>query len=332
MIFNFLRLLLTISLHFVKQYVYFHTYIRPLLLKSLKKTDDSFSMAYFKRMRIYACYAPVVFGIKYATLFNHKMTRKERRTMTALAAATPIFDDYFDNPNLDEALLYDIINSPETFKPNNTLEEIFKALLLNVKPNIPDFDFFMHNCFLLFKVQKDSAKQINGTFNEEELKEVTFNKGGYSTLLFFGVINRKNSENDLQLIYQFGAILQLFDDIFDLFEDDRAHIQTLPTATKDINELTILYKKELYVLLDYLKASPLPQKSKRKFLNYQLFFFAEAYVCLNQFLELQVNDGGVFNPKNYTRKQLIGDMEKWQNIVFWYKKYAYWKRRLRNEV
>lgn len=312
---------------FLLQLYYFRRYVMPLLKEKLASADDSFSQKYVRRMGFYAYFVPVISSANFAVLMNRKLTKIERIAVTQLAAATPIFDDYFDAEVLQLDTLSTMIAHPETFEATTTIERVLVELLVSIKQKVPDFPFFMEICQKVFEAQVASKKQKSEQLSAAQIRKITYDKGGYSALLFQSVIGQRPAENELNAIYHLGGLAQLLDDIFDVYEDAQEQIQTLATTQTQVAQLTQTFESDLAYLCSAFHGLGLQPSIVRKFLHLQLFFFTITFVCLRQFQALQPTPDVPFNPKAFERKMLICDMEKISNMLLWVKyfwQYKHW--------
>lgn len=310
----------------LRQQRYIRLYLMPILRPILDEKKEEFGEKEVKRMRYYASFVPAVSGAAYALLLNRQMTKNERIRMTLLSAASPLFDDYFDNAEMNLDDLYRLIQQPETFNPQNNWENALHSIICILKPQIPDFQNFMQVCMQVFDAQKAAKQQENGQLTYDEVKKLTFDKGGYSTLLFQTLMEMPPIEGQNQAIYHFGGLVQWVDDIFDLYEDTQAHIQTLASMETDFGKHTVAFTADLQALCHLFRNLPLPASQIQAFLDLQLFFFTRTYVCLHQFHQLQLSENQTFSPTKYERKALICDMEKRKNIVFWIQRFFYYRQ------
>ena len=299
------------------QEYYIRRYLNPYLRRFAAENDGTFTEKDAKRMRYYARSAPTISGASYALLKGRKMTHTERLQMTKLSAAAPMFDDYFDEKNLSEARLKIMITQPETCLPENTKEAVFIGLLQEIKAKVKHFAFFNAVCNKVFEAQMDAKRQETGGLPYEEVKKITFDKGGYSTLLFKTIMEQPDLPSENEAIYHFGGMVQWVDDVFDVYEDTQAGLQTLFTPAVNIRLAWQEFENEILSMKKLFFNIPLPQKNIKRFWDLQMFFFSRTMVCFEQLSALQDENNDTFYPAKHERKALICDMEKWENIRKW---------------
>lgn len=326
--FYFIFVLFRFGWEIILQEIYLQKYLQKQLHHFLQKSDGTFSAKDIRRMKYYARFVPAVSGANYGVLLNRKLSENERISMLFLSAAAPMFDDYFDDNSLKEVDLREMISKPETFLARNSREEVLIFLLQNTKKRIKEIAVFMEICYKVFDAQTEAKKQEIGGLSKEEVKKITYDKGGYSTLLFLAVMDdfQAGKSAEEQAIYHFGGLVQMIDDVFDIYEDAQMGLQTLATMERDMADLRQDFELDLLKMGELFYALPLPKENIRRFLDLQLFFFTRGCVCMEQLVELQYSAKTFFFAKNYSRKELICDMEKGKNILKWMRYFAFWRK------
>ena len=308
-------------------------YLRKYLLVSLQPylsgSDGSLGAKDIRRMKYYARFVPAVSGASYSVLLNRNLSQKERVAMLFLSAAAPMFDDYFDDISLKESDLREMIAKPETFHARNSREQMLIFLLQKAKQNISNVVDFMQICYKVFDAQNEAKKQETGGLSWGEVRKITYDKGGYSTLLFLAVLEdfQMGKKAEEEAIYHFGGLVQLIDDMFDIYEDAKMGLQTLATMSQNMKEFSRAFEQDLEKLGELFYALPLPKRNIRRFLDLQLFFFTRGCVCVEQLVTLQRRNEQPFNAADFIRKDLICDMEKWENIRKWIGYFVHWRKK-----
>lgn len=326
---SFIWVMLRFGRELIEQEYYIRRYLLPRLKAAKHHTDGSFTDKHIKRMGYYARFVPAVSGANYALLANRRMSHKERMQMLKLGAAAALFDDYFDDPTLSHLDLKCIMDTLADYVPRNARERIFVELLREVKSGVVFVDACMDIGYKVYAAQVEAEKQSEGGLSQAEIYRITFDKGGYSTVMFTYLMDKPEDEKAAAAVYHFGGMIQWVDDIFDLYEDQQDKLETLVTTATDMHQLREAYERDLYKLKDLFAALDyLPRRNILKFMDLQLFFFSRALVCLQQFQDLQNQHAIPFDAGSFTRKQLICDMEKWANIKLWFHYFRLWKKRL----
>lgn len=261
------------------------------------------------RLKTYGLYVPVFIGESYSLLRGFKMTEVERQSITYLGCMTGIFDDLFDDHTISDSAILQLIDS-QVLSDNHT--EIETTLLqlyekFTVSSNQRDIDTLIHK---IFQAQVDSKLQFNASISNERIKEITFNKGGYSMQLYRRAFSGEIDANEDALFFNIGAIGQLENDLFDIYKDFSEGIHTLVTRATKIDDLRKIYtqlQKDVLMQIDNLNYS---NNAKKQFKLIFAFITARGEVALDKLEKSECNTQNGFDIGSCSRSQLICDMEK----------------------
>ena len=306
----------------IQQYTYYLLNLKPILNRYLSYEDGTILKSDVKRIRYFSVLVPVLIGDSFSTLSSQNLTKQNRRRLTLASAITPLFDDYFEQGNLSIARLENLILFPHNFSPINNKDKLIFSIYLELAPLLMNKAKFFEMVKNVFLAQQKAQKQKSKIeISQIELHELTFNKGGGSVLLFNSLIFDENIDLFDDVGYQTGGLIQYADDIFDLWFDWKDGIITLPNNCDTIADLSDDYSKQINKLISLSNTIGVDSMQKRKFMEVQLFFLSRAFVGIKQLTEITKTEIGKFNPDNYSRQQLVCDMEKFINIKSWIKEY-----------
>ena len=305
-----------------RQKQFLHQHIQPVLDSAMEKNDGSLEAGDIKKITgYYGLAVPAILGEAFCALRGNEMIFKERMASTCQGAMTGLFDDFFDKQLLTDAALKAFIDHPEQFNGNTSNEKLFLFFYKTAIDNCNDVGLMKEHLYKVYHAQVDSKKQGMPGLTGEEIKEITIRKGGASVLFYRTVFtNRMNSEEE-KMLFQLGGLMQLSNDIFDLYKDQQAAIQTLVTTTKDIKEIRNLFTELLQQGYAAAYAAGYSKENTRKFIDIvSLGIFSRCFVCLDQLEEKQKSSNNIFSPSLYTRKDMICDMDtvsnKWRSLVY----------------
>jgi len=263
----------------------------------------------------YATYIPIFIGQPYTKLRNKAFCTDELERITLLGSLTALFDDLFDNQEYDYSKLQFLLENPIISTNNtdfeNSLITIYNQILESSKNKILVSDLAKKIHF----AQLESTKQQSNNLSTPELTNITYNKGGYSMLLYRAAFDEPISALEKQLYYKIGAIGQLENDIFDIYKDSIDGIHTLATETDSIATLRSIYnnlKLEIFSLVDSLNY---PQSQKTEFKLSLKLIIERGNIALNFYEKSSKETQSQFKPQELSKKRLICDMEKPINIV-----------------
>lgn len=270
-----------------------------------------------KRRLQHYFYGTTYLSIVFCSLRGYARTRQEKRLFTNLGALAYFFDDLVDafREQDDSGILWQ--DNPEKY--GQTADERGLALhfLNNIYQELPEQDLrefrsFMHR---VFNVETAGRQQtdLGKTLKSEELKHITAEKGGYSVLLFRRVLQHPLSAEEQNALYQFGYLIQLCDDIFDVWFDKNEGIATLATATArhgDLNHLTTLFEQQVLTTRQAFRRTPYSKQKIETALCVIHFIISITRVCLKEYADLQKKHGTL--PFDQ-RSLMVVDMERWRN-------------------
>lgn len=278
-----------------------------------KNNDGSLSKADFKKITsYYALGVPAILGEAFAALRGKDLEKNERFSLSFLGGISGLLDDLFDDPNKQALHLKEFVERPESCSPEDSFEALLMHMYLLGLSNAKHPGQLKKQAVKVFEAQQKSLEQQENS-SLDFLQEVTFSKGGSSFLFYRLCLNELPEEAEKDLIVQLGGLMQLGNDIFDVWEDHKAGTKTVATSFSEIKDLRELFMKELEETYRLAQKTKFTKANIQKFLNLVLLGLSRVFVCLDQFEELQVLSGGKFKISQYERKQLICDMQKIPN-------------------
>ncbi|MEH0156719.1 class 1 isoprenoid biosynthesis enzyme [Limibacter armeniacum] len=310
---TFKRLLNDVS----NQKQYIRTHLKPQLESFLVSNDGSIDEADITKMlHYYAFGVPSIVGEGFCTLRGFPMSPTERACTTLQGALTGIYDDLFDRyTHLDPAVFHKALHNLNLLPKRSSFYQLCHALIEQMLDAVPDINYFHWAADKVYQAQVESLKQHNWNLTEKELLEITLKKGGDSLLFYRSAFGHPLSPEEREAIYSLGGLMQLGNDIFDTYKDLQESVQTLMTSNCDIQKIRKEFSSQLDTCVQMLNSLPYPVKNKHQFIRKLLLGISRCFVCLDQFETLQRKNNGKFIPQKFSRKQLICDMEKPQNLL-----------------
>lgn len=290
-------------------------------------TDESLNQKDRDKIeKYYGLGVPAIIGEFICFLRNQEMSLTERKASTYQGVITGLFDDLFDEKEADDSYILDLMNHPY----EHVCKEQYEALICH---SFAQFDQVITDHQMLQKVMKQiydvqvlTRIQTNDDIDRELLLQITKDKGGHSVVFFVLPFVQSMTQHEIDAWYKVGAAMQYGNDLFDVYKDSQAGIYTLPILNTNLSRT----KQEITQLLnDAMKAlSNLPySKGKIEFFKSTfLFAMARCFVCLEQFENLLPDQNAPFQVENYSRSELICDMEKpknlWKSVQYFLKYYS----------
>lgn len=322
MLFEFIRTVVLLGISILRQTIY----VKKLPNNSALANYDGISSGLRKKIGDYTTFVMPLIGALLKSMHGRGICNQERQRLALLAMLTPVIDDLTDENHILHARLMDLVNQETSFIPKNSTE----ALGLNI---IQQLSVLTQNHSLplaqtkvqVVNWQYESLKQKNGNLSQNELKEITFHKGGYSFLLIRYMLNEPCTESEVNTIKQLGFVIQLMDDILDCWEDSNEGIQSLPTTIRNFDKTKKILDAELMRTFHLLQALLPVQKQRKQVESMLCMVAAPVYIGLKQFLRYENEYPPTIAYKDWQRKHLIIDMEKPQNILQLFHAFSYAK-------
>ena len=292
---------------------YFYKKSMKEIENALENDQKTLEKAQRKRFLTYSIVGVVMFNSAFRTLSGKKLSKTQQEVSQTFTILTAIIDDLFDEFDYSEKEIKGLCQK-EIQRADNVWESIAIAFIkkieaLNARASWhPLTEKIVHYQML-------SKGQMNGSMEENLLREVIYNKGGISIQLNHDtVLGSDASELESEGFFGLGVIIQLTNDIYDIFKDRNSDTQTLVTDCKDIRILRNEYNDAVEKTFAIFQQLPYPKKNIHDFLLQMMVIVSRGWVALDHLENAQKTTQNIFLPKEYSRKQLITDMAKFRNI------------------
>lgn len=240
----------------------------------------------------------------------------ERERLLLYFLCSAIFDDFTDKKELSPNDLFNISFRPEEYQPKRIEEKIFLYAHLKLRAYVKNKELYHSVVIELFQVQKDSANQFNTFLSEDELKQITFTKGGSSTLLSHFYLDLEASDIEQKCWRQLGVLFQLTDDLLDIYDDLQVGQDTLPIRIKDVRVLSAFFEEQMELMKNLIADLPFPYLNKEQMVFSIASICSVGWIALHQLSSIQGDQPEIVNLKDVERKALIVDMAKISNLLF----------------
>jgi len=287
-------------------------------LKSFKNDNDgSLSAADFKKITsYYALGVPAILGESLAYLREEPLTEKERSCLTYLGGISGLLDDLFDDPRKEADHLKEFIKSPEKLQPTVSHEKLllyFYKKGLSLSPQPEEIKIQAEKVYEAQQLSLQQNRQAENFQTSESINEIVYSKGGSSFIFYRLCLKTLPDKAEVDFLYHLGGLMQLGNDIFDVWEDHQSNTLTAATICTEINELRTHFLKELKESFRLGRKMNYDKRRIKRFLKIISLAISRVFVCLDQFENLQSSTGNKFIIEKYSRKQLICNMQKISN-------------------
>jgi|GEM_PF-6708066 len=260
-----------------------------------------------KRIHFYTAVSAVSnhwFGL----LRGQAPTPQEDRDGLLFGAVSPVIDDLMDSTDRTFEEL-------EADTRQDTAEQVlYHYLMQQLRPLRQINPYFDKYARLTHLAQNESLRQMHPEpIGLEELERISYEKGAYTMLLFRMVLRNEPVAGEEDAIYTLGAMLQLMDDLFDVWNDLQDHSQTLFTNTGDVRAIEARYIDCENRFREQLMGLDLPDSQKKRAYVSIMGVVNRTHVAIHQFKSL-MGDSERLSFTGLSRKDLIVDMHKFSNL------------------
>lgn len=284
-------------------------------LSTFKNNNDgSLTHQDFKKITTYyGLGVPGILGESFCLLRGKKMAKNERFCLTFLGGISGLLDDLFDDPKKQVGHLEKFILHPENLKPANSYEALLLHFYILGLKHSAHPELLKNQAYQVFNSQKESENQQNPGNSSRQIQDITYAKGGASFIFYRLCLNNALQGKERELLNHLGGLMQLGNDIFDVWEDSQAQTKTAATLCSDIPELRKKFINEMLLTFKLARETDFPKKKVEGFLQNTSLALSRVLVCLDQFEKLQETTGNQFSIEKYSREELICDMQKPKN-------------------
>jgi hypothetical protein len=309
-----------------KQEKFIGKYLLPRLTSARKKNDGSLDENDFKKItHYYGLAVPAILGEAICQLRGKEMTTRERMALTFQGAMTGLFDDFFDKKDMDEEMVRTLMEKSLALKGANAAEKLFLEFYRVAIEYAHEPHLMVKYLSRVYDAQIESKKQSKPGLSKDEMHRITIDKGGVSVLFYRAVLDHPFLEGEEEALYKTGGLMQLGNDIFDVYKDLNKGIETLMTTTKSVANVKEVFNKARAESFESIRLLGYSPKNIDRFLQYvSMALCSRCYVFFDQLEKKELSSANVFSPTLYSRADLICDMEKasnkWKTILIYLKK------------
>lgn len=324
-LFHFPSVLFTVFNNIRRQKIFLRQVVGPDLESSRQSNDGSLDLIDYRKItHYYGLAVPAILGESLAVLRGQRLNLRERSALTFQGSFTGLFDDFFDKDELAETTLESFIDDPRKIPLSNSRQRLFAVFFNKGIENYRDKDLTLDYLRKVFHAQVESLKQAGVGLSRDEIRRITVEKGGVSVLFYRTVLDQPLNASEEKALYNMGGLMQFGNDIFDVYKDSLHEIETLITATTKVDVVRKEFEKMMVSSFAPFYELGYPRRNVKKFLRMvSLSLCARCFVCLDQLEKKENETGNVFLPKQYTRDELVCDMDKginkWRSIKYYFR-------------
>lgn len=281
--------------------------------KKFKNWDSLIDLQNQRRMRSYIL-IQTLWTAGFCLLRGDRIKNNEIKAIVNISALAPLYDDFFDKIQVSSQKIIAIVNTPFEYKSDSEIELICLEFSKRIHKHVSDISCVLEYAEAVFDAQNESRKLVSDSLLERDLvKKIAFNKGGATVICMCNMLNKKLSIQEEKLMYQLGGVAQYLDDIFDLREDYLEGRQTLANPIHNAAFLKKSFLKEVEKFKEQLKSSTYSKSNQLAFLIPVSYMLGATLLCTRRYELLEYKTNGEFKIEEYSRDELVLDMDKWLN-------------------
>jgi hypothetical protein len=265
-----------------------------------------------KRHRHYflgAVFLGAVFGRKR----GRALDRAELRRFSNLAALACFFDDLTDGVRGSSALFDGSLTTIEAFARVADPSGMALHLLEKTRATLPrgNAEPFHDALRRVFQLEVANRQQQLPPPSPDEIARLTAEKGGYSVMLFRCLLAEPITAPEWETVLAFGCLVQLSDDIFDLWHDrqnETATVATFFAAQNDVEQLAAFFEQQVAAVSRAIRQTTIPSVQQETALRTVHFLVSITRVCLRHYHVLRKKHGTL---PLHDRRAMVVDMARW---------------------
>ena len=268
-----------------------------------------------RRMRDYIL-IQTLWTAGFCLLRGQRIKDNELKAVVNISALAPLYDDFFDKVEMPSKKIHALVNTPFDYKPDSDIELLFLEFSKRIHENVNNIPFYLENAKNVFKAQYESKQLVSDNLLDRDfVKRVAFNKGGKTVICMCNLLNEKLSTEEYRLMHQLGGIAQYLDDIFDLREDYLEGRQTLANPVQNVSSLKRSFLNEIKNFKVNLEISAYSKSDKMAFFVPISYILGATLLCTKRYESLEQKTNGEFRIEEYSREDLVVDMDLWSNRI-----------------
>lgn len=266
-----------------------------------------------KRMRDYVR-IQTMWTAGFCLLRGDRIQDNELKAIVNISALAPLYDDFFDKVNLPGQKIQSLVNHPLTYVAETEIERLFSEFSSRIQKYVQDIPLYLTQAQRVFEAQLESKRLVSTKpLPWKEIKRIGFEKGASTVLCMCNMLNKKPTKEEEVFLYQLGGVAQYLDDLFDVREDFLEGRQTLANPIVAVVSKKKSFKKEVLLFKKLLASANYKESHKKAFLFPVNYIIAATFLTLERYEVLEERTKGVFEIEQYSRKELVVDMDLYSN-------------------
>ncbi len=266
-----------------------------------------------KRIAIQQLFINDTISLMYGRLTNPA----EQHSNRLYFILSSVYDDLMDELGVDLKDLDAMVYHPRQYRSERFYEQALVDTHIQLLDAVRHSDAYAHVIDAIHQAQLDSLNQKGGNLDAPALIDIARRKGGGSLLMCRHYIDFPLHEVLDACWYELGGVIQLSNDLFDVYKDRKEGIDTFVLRSDGIESIRRMYDEQVNRFIDAMKRLNVDQHRKQTCFNVLSLIPALGYVALRQLASVCDEQGKIPDPATLERRLLITDMEKWSNRTYW---------------
>jgi hypothetical protein len=255
-------------------------------------------------------------------LYGRNTNEYEQTSNRLYFIMSGLYDDILDNKILSVQELDKTFEFPEKANQQIPQERLLATIHLKLLTRVNEINKYKEVVNNTHLAQKDSTKQFNKEITLNEILDITKRKGGYSLLMCRHYLNLNGSITMDNCWYNMGGVIQMTNDLFDIYKDLQDGIQTFANTAISYESTKALFDTQVDLFKNSIRELDYSEQKKQKLLIQLSLIPAFGYIALDNLKHIQQGNLQLPSLSTLNRKQLIIDMEQPKHILKLLK-YAY---------
>jgi hypothetical protein len=266
-------------------------------------------------------YNPLVIDA-FCSMHGRMSNEHERKKLVYYFTCSSLLDNFFDRGELTSEQVNEICFRTTAYKATTFDEKAFIHCHSYLLDHIEDKAGYLQVLEAEIKAQEASMRQFRKDIPAGDIEAIMKAKGGNAVLLCRYYLDLPATEAEDRCWYQLGVIIQLNNDLYDIYKDINDGIETLATRCTNAVAMEQYVQHQVSLMKQLVDELPVSLAAKQRFSVCVAGVCASGRVAVDQLKRLQGKEDHLPGFNQFERKQLIVDMEKPGNILRWLK-YAY---------
>ena len=218
--------------------------------KLLKKIEIQFNGKFapttFKKIKKFQGIQQFIINDSFTNFEDRTTNTKERENNKLYFILASLYDDLMDENLVSQSVLNEMFLHPEKANPNSFSETVLIDTHLKLLSRVYNKEAYQRVLNNIHQAQIDSLEQLKNDISLERILSITERKGGYSLLMCRHYIEMATNENIDNCWYQLGGMIQMTNDLFDIYKDTMAGIYTFANTQNEFEKIKDQYVSQVH--------------------------------------------------------------------------------------